>query len=1359
MSKSWLRCCFQRRAARLISRRSVALLATLASAASVVLMSSSASAVTTVTLTKDLTIAAPPSSTFTGASSGDGWDVQFYGSEIFNVFHHNSGAYQVDCHLQSDGSHCSADWPKTITDGATVFTTPGHSTGWVDTTTGDFYGWTTRASDKTGGVLCVDLASSSTNPFCGFTPLTRANEAAIPMGSGVDGGALVGNKMYAVNAASGSAVNGALLCFDTVTKTACDGQPYQQLGLSTISSSVYDWTAVAGGLVFTTTDGGILTCFDPAKGTICAGNWPVKSAPANQAKPFPMLDASANQVGICIPQPNVVPCWNFDGTAATTPSALKTAIAAGGSWESSAVVGSRVFVAGSNSVVYCYDFGAGAACPNFPKSIVGSSLLYTVNPDPQRFGCIWTNADGGTSQIQNFDAFTGESGCDGTVRLSASVLVPNLECVPVSWSSMQILDPAAPPTGYDSATVSLTDNGGTAIAGGSGLAVDGTGTVDLSALDPPIDGTMPVFGIDFTNPTFNASGVVLRFSWTSPDDLACTADKPDAPTGATVTSTGNRQATVSWTAPASDGGAPITQYTVIASPGGATCTATPPATSCTVPGLTNGGTYAFRVTATNAAGTSDPSAASASTTLAVGVPDPPAAPTVTPGSTSIDVSWLPPADGGSAITGYTATASPDGATCTATPPATNCTLTGLTKGTAYTVTVTATNGEGTSDASNVSRSATPGDPPSAPAAPTAVAGNGSATVSWTAPAPGTSAILSYRVTASPGGATCVATAPDTSCVVSGLTNGTVYTFAVTATNASGTSGASPASSSIKPSPTSADLGITLSGPTAVYVNATVKYTITVTNAGPDAAASVTVSDTLPVAAKSAATTTTGCAIATGTLTCSIASLPASASTSIVVTAIATDKLVNQATVSSATPDPNTADNTSATLTTSVSSPPTLPAPPSNSTDSDSAEGSDPSGTVTVASGPLTVDGSGAGGLTIATLDGGPAGAPDRSSTAALGGDNFGGFYSVRLESGSGFSGTTLRLHGTPSSSLFWWDGTAWQKVPGVTRDAATGDLTVTLTNATTPSISDLSDAVFAGGATPVTRLGGATRIGTAVAVSQRDFPTAGSADAAVVARDDVFADALTGGPLAAARNAPMLVTGSTVLLPDVRDELKRLLLPGSTVYVLGGTAAISDGVANAIASLGFHVQRIAGSDRYATAVAIANALGNPSTVFEASGTSFADALSAGPAAIDAGGVVLLTGDGSQSAPTAAYLAAHAGAARFAIGGHASRADGAATGLVGADRYQTAAMVAGRFFGSPDSAGLATGENFVDSMVAVPSLGRVHAPLLLVPASGNLPTAVTGYLQAHASTIVSATTFGGTKAVSDKAIAQLQTATP
>ena len=187
---------------------------------------------------------------------------------------------------------------------------------------------------------------------------------------------------------------------------------------------------------------------------------------------------------------------------------------------------------------------------------------------------------------------------------------------------------------------------------------------------------------------------------------------PNAPTIGTATDVGTGRAftpqngggTVTFTAPTYTGRLPILDYTVTSSPSGFTGTGA--GSPITVNGLAPNTNYTFTVTARNSVGNSAASAAS-NTMLSTTVPQAPTIGTATDGGTgtTVSVAFTGNATGGKAISSYTATSSPGG--LTGTGASSPITVSGLTAGTAYTFTVTATNANGTSGASSPSNSVTP----------------------------------------------------------------------------------------------------------------------------------------------------------------------------------------------------------------------------------------------------------------------------------------------------------------------------------------------------------------------------------------------------------------------------------------------------------------------------------------------------------------------------------------------------------------------------------------------------------------------------------------------------------------------------
>jgi putative cell wall-binding protein len=283
--------------------------------------------------------------------------------------------------------------------------------------------------------------------------------------------------------------------------------------------------------------------------------------------------------------------------------------------------------------------------------------------------------------------------------------------------------------------------------------------------------------------------------------------------------------------------------------------------------------------------------------------------------------------------------------------------------------------------------------------------------------------------------------------------------------------------------------------------------------------------------------------------------------------------------------------------------------------------------------------------------------------------------------------------------------------------------------------------------TGVARLAGGDRLATAIQISSTTFPKAQSASAVVLTASDDFPDALAGAPLAAAKGAPLLLTDPGTLSGPTLLEIRRVALPGATVYILGGPGAVSPTIDQQLNNAGYATGRVAGLDRFDTSVKIAEALGSPTTVLLARGDNFADALSAGAAAASVHGAVLLTAGASLPPSVGLYLAGLPQPTIYDIGAAAGAAYPPGTHIAGGDRFITSALVAQRFFPSPSIVGIATGYNFPDALAGAAAMGTIGGPVLLSDPS-VLPPGVDYYLGLHASTISTAFLFGGVASLSD-----------
>jgi putative cell wall-binding protein len=267
----------------------------------------------------------------------------------------------------------------------------------------------------------------------------------------------------------------------------------------------------------------------------------------------------------------------------------------------------------------------------------------------------------------------------------------------------------------------------------------------------------------------------------------------------------------------------------------------------------------------------------------------------------------------------------------------------------------------------------------------------------------------------------------------------------------------------------------------------------------------------------------------------------------------------------------------------------------------------------------------------------------------------------------------------------------------------------------------------------VTRVAGSDRYSQALAISRLTFRDDG-ADTVYLASGQKFADALSATAAAAHHVAPLLLTPGAALPAGVIDEIRRV--GANDVVIVGGEASVSAAVAAQVAaSTAAKVTRIAGADRYEVSRALIGhttfGFASATAAFVATGATFADALTASPAAASGGSPVLLV-DGSASslgAPESALLTRLGVKAVAIVGGTSSVSASLASALEktfattrysGATRYEVGATVNGASFPAASKVYLASGVVFADALSGGVAAGIGASPLYVTRAGCLAP---------------------------------------
>lgn len=329
-------------------------------------------------------------------------------------------------------------------------------------------------------------------------------------------------------------------------------------------------------------------------------------------------------------------------------------------------------------------------------------------------------------------------------------------------------------------------------------------------------------------------------------------------------------------------------------------------------------------------------------------------------------------------------------------------------------------------------------------------------------------------------------------------------------------------------------------------------------------------------------------------------------------------------------------------------------------------------------------------------------------------------YTVTFDSqgGSKVDSLTLRYNSTipfpepPVKMGYKFDG--WYKEPGCINpwDILLGTVSSDITLYAKWTSPPLEEVRYAGG----------NRFETAVEVSKSGWL---SSSDVVLANAYGFADALTGVPFAYIKDAPILLTEANVIPAATRDEMKRL--GARNVYILGGVGVVSQEVEDELRGKGYFVYRLAGSNRFETALQVGNAVlknNQTKTAILTTAYNYPDALAISSYAAMKKYPIIFTEAATLNSKTKEFIknngitniiiSGGVGAVSENVEKELKNSGIAVERIAGTDRYNTACNIVSKYKASfKNSIMIATGTDFPDALAGGVLAAKRQIPILLV----------------------------------------------